>query len=109
MIPKLRWPLEPILEHVRCKLGISEDEYMEVSPCDPPFCSALEILQWPNRYPSGNNRRLFPRYDKLQYGARALIKVLDDESCEDPRLHEICKSLFEEDKVIMEEACSTPR
>ena len=51
----------------------------------------------------------FQDMSKLQYGVRVLIRVSDNESCDDPRLHEICKSLLEEDKVIMEEACSTPR
>ena len=46
---------------------------------------------------------------KLVYGSRVLIKAVDDESCEDPRYSDMCKKLLEEDKVIMEDSCTSPR
>ena len=94
---------------------------MEDPPCDQTICSASEIedrqLSMIKPIPSMILMNIsvetiddfFQDMTKEQYGVKVLINVLDDDSCEDPRLHEICKSLFEENKVIMEEACSMPR
>ena len=98
MIPKLGRPFEPILEHFRCKLGISEDEYMEVPPCDSTICSASEIedreLTMNKPIPSMILMNIsvetiddfFQDMTKEQYGVKVLINVLDDDSCDDPRL-----------------------
>ena len=121
LIPKLRRPFEPILEHFRCKLGISEDEYMEAPPCDPTICSPSEVeereITMSKPIPSMVLMNIsvetiddcFQDMTKLQYGARVLIKVADDESCEDPRYSDTCKELLEENKVIMEDSCTSPR
>ena len=46
---------------------------------------------------------------KLQYGSRVLIKIADDENCEDPRFSDLCEQLMKDDKVIMEDTCSSAR
>ena len=51
----------------------------------------------------------FQDMQKLRYGARVLIKTTDDESCDDPRFSDTCQNLFEENKVIMEDTCVSPR
>ena len=101
MIPKLGRPFEPILEHFRCKLGISEDEYMEVPPCDSTICSASEIedreLTMNKPIPCMIFMNIlvetiddfFQDMTKVQYGVKAVINVLDGDSCDDPRLQEL--------------------
>ena len=101
MIPKLGRPFEPILEHFRCKLGISEDEYMEVPPCDSTICSASEIEDrertMTKPIPSMVLMNIsmetiddfFQDMTKVQYGVNAVINVLDGDSCDDPRLQEL--------------------
>jgi hypothetical protein len=49
----------------------------------------------------------FEDMTKLKYGSRVLIKVADDESCEDPQFGGLCEQLMKEDKVIIEETCSS--
>ena len=121
LIPTLRRPFEPILEHFRCKLGISEDPYMEAPPCDPTICSSSEVeereITMSKPIPSMVVMNVsietiddcFNDMTKLVYGSRVLIKAVDDESCEDPRYSDTCKELLEEDKVIMEDSCTSPR
>ena len=121
LIPTLRRPFEPILEHFRCKLGISEDPYMEAPPCDPTICSSSEVeereITMEKSIPSmvlmnisvGTIDDCFNDMTKLVYGSRVLIKAVDDESCDDPRYSDTCKELLEEDRVIMEDSCTSPR
>ena len=121
LIPKIRRPFEPILEHFRCKLGIAQDEYMEAPPCNPTICSPSDVeeKEITNSKPIPSMLLMnmsvetiddcFQDMTKLQYGARVLIKVADDESCEDPRYSDTCKELLEDDKVIMEDSCTSPR
>ena len=120
-LPILIRPFEPILEHFRCKLGISEDPYMEAPPCDPAMCSTSEIedreITMSKPIPSMVLMNVsvetiddcFQDMQKLKYGARVLIKTTDDESCDDPRFSDTCQNLFEENKVIMEDTCASPR
>ena len=121
LIPTLRRPFEPILESVRCKLGISEDQYMEAAPCNPSNCSISELeerdITMTKPVPSMTLMSMsvetiddcFNDMKKLEYGIRALIKIADDESCDNPRFFDMCQKLFDENKVIMEESCYSPR
>ena len=121
LIPILRRPFEPILEHFRCKLGISEDPYMEAPPCDPTICSSSEVeereITMTKPIPSMVLMNIsvetiddcFGDMTKLVYGSRVLIKSVDDESCEDPRFSDMCQELLKDDKVIMEDSCQSPR
>ena len=121
LIPTLRRPFEPILEHFRCKLGISEDPYMEAPPCDPTICSSSEVeereITMTKPIPSMVLMNIsvetiddcFNDMTKLVYGSRVLIKSVDDESCDDPRFSDMCQELLKDDKVIMEDSCQSPR
>ena len=120
-IPALRRPFEPILEHFRCKLGISEDPYMEAPPCDPTICTASEVekreITMSNPIPSMVLMNMsvetiddcFNDMTKLVYGSRVLVKALDDESCDGPRFSDMCQELLKDDKVIMEDSCKSSR
>ena len=121
LIPTLRRPFEPILEHFRCKLGISENPYMEAPPCDPTICSSSEVeereITMTKPIPSMVLMNIsvetiddcFNDMTKLVYGSRVLIKSVDDESCDDPRFSDMCQELLKKDKVIMEDSCKSPR
>ena len=121
LLPILRRPFEPILEHFRCKLGISEDEFMEAPPCDPTMCSPSEVedreITMTKPIPNmilmnvsiETKDDCFQDMTKLKYGSRVLIKVADDESCEDPQFGGLCEQLMKEDKVIIEDTCSSAR
>ena len=94
---------------------------MEAPPCDPTICSKSEIedreITMTKPIPSMVLMNIsvetiddcFQDMTKLQYGARVLIKVADDESCDNPRFSDMCESLLKEDKVIMEDTCSSTR
>ena len=121
LIPTLRRPFEPILEHFRCKLGIPEDAYMEAPPCDPTICTGSEVeereITKSKPIPSMVLMNIsvetiddcFDDMTKLVYGSRVLIKAVDDESCDDPRFSDMCQELLKDDKVIMEDSCKSPR
>ena len=121
LIPTLRRPFEPIFEYLRCKLGISDDEYMEAPPCNPEICSRSDVEEReismskpiPNMVLTnttvGTIDDCFDGMTKLEFGARVLIKNIDDDSCEDPRFSDICNELYEEGKLVIEEDCSSPR
>lgn len=121
LIPTLRRPFEPILEYYRCKLGISEDPYMEAPPCDPTICSPSEIeereITMSRPIPSMVLMNIsvetiddcFGDMTKLVYGSRVLIKTVDDESCDDPRFSDMCQSALDDGNVIMEDSCTSPR
>ena len=121
LIPTLRRPFEPILEHFRCKLGILEDPYMEAPACDPKLCSPSEVeervIKMTKPIPSMVLMNIsvetiddcFNDMTKLVFGSRVLIKALDDESCDDPRFSNMCKSLLEDDRIVMEDSCTSSR
>ena len=108
IIPTLRRPFEPILDHFRCKLGISEDQYMEAAPCNISNCLKSEkeereiTLTKPIPSIALMNMSVetiddcFNDMKKLEYGIRVLIKVADDESCDEPRFIGMCQRLLDE-------------
>ena len=50
----------------------------------------------------------FEDMEELQYGARVLAKVVDDQSCSDPRFAQQCEDLMSQGRVVDEDSCSTP-
>ena len=120
-IPYLRRPFEPILERFRCKLGILEDPYMEAPACNPIICSPSEVeereITMTKPIPSMVLMNMsvqtiddcFNDMAKLVYGTRVLIKVTDDEGCDNPRFSDTCQDLLKDDRVVMEESCTSPR
>ena len=121
LIPRLRRPFEPIFEHIRCKLGISKDQYMEAPVCNRTICSTTALedreITMSKPIPSMIDMSLavqtiddcFSEMTKLVFGARILIKIVDDQDCKDPRYENICNDLFQDNMVIDEEDCSSPR
>ena len=121
LIPKLRRPFEPFFDWVRCKLGLAEDEFMEAPPCNVTLCTNPEIeereITMERDIPDLEIMNLkvqtkddcFADMTKVVYGARVLVKSIDDVSCSDPNYEPLCQEAFEEDRVVMEDECTTPR
>ena len=121
-LPKLIRPFQPYLEYTRCKLGLNEDEFMEPPPCNISRCIDPKIedreitrdLGLPNldSMVDGMASTLddcFDDMEKVDYGARVLAKLVDDESCDDPRYESICKDLISEDRIILDTSCQSQR
>jgi hypothetical protein len=45
----------------------------------------------------------------VSYGARVLVKIINDGSCDDPRYTAMCDQAIDEGRIIEEEQCSTPK
>ena len=50
----------------------------------------------------------FDDMTKVQYGTRIHVKLVSDESCKDPKYASMCRTLIEENLVIMENTCRSP-
>ena len=121
LLPKLRRPFEPILEHFRCKLGLVEDDFMEAPPCNPIICNKTETeereITMGKDIPDMDLLKLkvqtkdecFPGMTKVVYGARVLVKSVDDLPCSDPKFDGVCQELFEKNQIIIEENCLSAR
>ena len=121
LFPRLRQPFEPILEHFRCELGISKDPYVEASSCNRTICRGDQVevreITMSKPVPRMIDMNLavqtiddcFPGMRKLVYGARVLMKIIDDQYCGDSNYERMCTKLFEDKQVVVEEGCSTPR
>ena len=51
----------------------------------------------------------FPGKPKVMFGARILIKLMDDLPCNDPQFESSCQELFEQNQVIFTEDCIDSR
>jgi hypothetical protein len=39
------------------------------------------------------------------YGARVLAKIVDDQSCDDPKYQQVCQEVMDQNRVIDEDGC----
>lgn len=121
LFPKLRRPFNPIFRHIRCRLGLFEDEFMEVPSYNQISCSDSEIeekeISMEKQIPHLKIINLqvrtkddcFPDKPKVMFGARILIKLMDDLPCNDPKFKSSCQELFEQNQVIFTEDCVDAR
>ena len=122
LFPKLLRPFEPIIQSFKCKLGLNEDGFMENPPCNSSACLNPEIEDRPITRDRGlpnldfmiedmvsTMDDCFDDMEKVTYGSRVLAKLVDDESCDDPRYTSICQEALENDKVVSEGSCQSPR
>ena len=120
LYPKLIRPFQPILTFARCKLGLNDDEFMETPPCDASACTNPIIeeqmitrdLGLPNLDEAimedvNTLDDCFSDMEKIEYGTRIFAKLVDDESCDDPRYAAICQSMIEQNRVVMENDCQS--
>ena len=120
LIPSLLRPFYPILSYTRCKLGLNDDEFMETPPCNASLCTNPTIeeqmitrdLRLPNleNMIDGEVATLddcFDDMEKVEYGARIYAKLVDDESCEDPRFASICQTQIDQNRILMDNECQS--
>ena len=121
LYPKLIRPFLPILTYTKCKLGLKDDEFMETPSCDASACTNPIIeeqmitrdLGLPNLDEAimedvNTLDDCFSDMEKIEYGTRIFAKLVDDESCDDPRYAAICQSMIEQNRVVMENDCQSP-
>lgn len=121
LFPKLRRPFNPIFQQIRCWLGLFEDKFMEVPLYNQISCSESKIedkeITMERQIPDlkiinlrvRTNDDCFPDKPKAMFGARILIKLVDDLPCTDPRFESSCQELFEQNQVIFTEDCVDSR
>ena len=119
LVPYLRRPFEPIFEELRCALGISNEGFMEAPSnclsCTEPTKENRTIthdLGLPNLDSEMLNvatlDNCYTNMPAVMYGARVLVKNIDDQDCEDPKYSEMCQELEQAGRILMEEECSMP-
>lgn len=120
LVPKLVRPWMPIFQYLQCKLGLHTDDFMEAPQCNSDRCvdPVIEDREITNDLglPNLDNQMLevstiddcFQDMRKIEYGARILVKVVDDASCDDPQYKDSCESVMEENRIISEEECELP-
>jgi len=114
-------PVMPKIERLRCRLGLIDDGSMEAPSCNLAACNEPEIedreITQDRGMPNMDFMRLetstmddcFGNMRKIQYGARVIANLVEDESCSDPRYKQICEELESQNRTVSEETCSTPR
>ena len=122
LLPKLLRPFEPLMKHIKCKLGLDEDGFMETPTCNATECMnpmitdreitrdlGLPNLDFMVEDTVSTMDQCFPEMERVTYGSRVLAKLVDDQPCDDPRYESICKEAMEMDQVIVEEDCKTAK
>ena len=51
----------------------------------------------------------FEDMKKVTYAARVHAKIVDDVDCEDARYESICQELIDENRIVSEDDCQTPK
>ena len=122
LFPKLLRPFQPILKHVRCKLGLDEDNgFIETSPCGSVVCNetstenkvitrnrGLPNLEFMIEGQVSTMDDCFDDMKKVTYGSRIQAKLVDDQSCEDPRYQSMCQETIDQNRILFEEDCISP-
>ena len=122
LFPKLLRPYQPMFKYFRCKLGFPEDEFMQTPPCNVSVCVNPKIEEQEITRDLGLPNLDFMIEDQVNtmndcfgdmanvlYGARVRAKLVDDESCDDPRYRKICQELIEQNRMLVEESCENSR
>ena len=122
LFPRILRPFDPIFEYTRCKLGLNDDGFMETPPCNATLCREPSLQDRPITRDLGIPNfdfmmegrvstldECFPNMDKIDYGARVIAKLVDDESCDDPRYSSICQDLMQQNRTVLEESCETSK
>ena len=51
----------------------------------------------------------FSDMEKVVYGSRIKVKIVDDESCDDPKYENICQEAINQNRILLEENCKSQR
>ena len=114
-------PIMPKIERLRCRLGLVDDGTMEAPSCNAAACIDPEIEDreitgdrgMPNldfmRLETSTMDDCFGNMRKIQYGARVVANLVEDESCDDARYTGICEELKSQNRTVLEETCTSLR
>jgi hypothetical protein len=116
LVPKILRPFDPVLLHISCKLGLNEDKFMEAAPCNEVLCEESLEEKEITRDNGGATMPMmnlgvqtmsdcFGEMPKVMYGARVLAKIVDDQSCDDPKYQQVCQEVMDQNRVIDEDGC----
>ena len=119
LFPTLIRPFESLLQYTRCKLGLDEDGFMEAARCGEMACEASveqkkithELRPAPMHMMKLEVQTMsdcFGEMQEVSYGARILGKIVNDQSCDDPRYQAVCEEVINEGRIIDVEQCTTP-
>ena len=122
LFPRMLRPFEPIFEYTRCKLGLKDDGFMETPLCNATLCREPSIedrhitrdMGIPNFdfMMEGKVSTLddcFSNMEKIDYGASVIAKLVDDQSCDDPKFSHICEEAMQQNRTVLEESCETSK
>ena len=113
---------EPVMKHIKCKLGLDEDGFMETPSCQENSCLEPNVQDRPITRDMGIPNfdvmtegkvstldECFPDMEKIEYGARVIAKLVDDQSCDDARYSSICQEALQENRTVSVESCHTQK
>ena len=122
LLPKFIRPVNPFIEHVKCSLGLDNKELVETQQCSDNLCSNSVLydrkmnrdqrftnLEFRVKDTGSRVDECFEEMETETYGARVIVKLVDDQPCEDPRFESICRETISKGYVIFESDCQTPR
>ena len=122
LFPKLLRPFAPMFLYFRCKLGLEDDRFMETPPCNATVCREPSIedrvITRDRGVPNldvmieGQVSTMDDCFDdmrKVVYGTRVQAKLVDDESCENPRYQPLCQEEIDQNRVLLEQNCLSPK
>ena len=122
LFPKLLRPFAPTFLYLRCKLGLEDDGFMETPPCSATVCReptiedrvitrdrGLPNLDFMIEGQVSTMDDCFDNMKKVVYGNRVQAKLVDDESCENPRYQPLCQEEIDQNRVLLEQNCLSPK
>ena len=123
LIPKLTRPFEPIFKFTRCVLGLSSDGFMKnTSSCNKSLCNnpttEHKIISHDRGLPNLDSTiegqvstmdDCFTDMEKVVYGTRIRVRIVDDESCDEPQYEQICQDAISQNRIVLEESCQSQR
>ena len=123
LFPKLLRPVQPAIESIRYSLGLGTYEerngFIDSAPCSCNMCENSIIEDKPVTLDLGLPNIDHPTYekvvtsmdqcfqdmDKVNYGSRVIVKLVDDQPCSDPKYESICEEQMNQNRVLYEEDC----
>ena len=127
LVPKLTRPYEHIFKYTKCLLGLNNKVFTtNSSTCSTPysthFCMnpALEpkFITHDRGFPNldftiegqvSTMDDCFHDMEKVVYGTRIRVRIVDDESCDDPKYAKICQQAINQKRILLEENCQSQR
>ena len=125
LFPKFLRPVQPAIESIRSSLGLGTYEerkgFIDSAPCSCNMCknpiienkTVTRDLGLPNMdYPTyekvvTTKDQCFKDMEKVSYGSRVIVKLVDDQPCSDPKYESICEEQMNQSRVLFEEDCQT--